>query len=262
MNTLVMGCGIAGLLSAHAVTLATGQTPVIISKEARKSRMYGAQYLHSEIPGIRAIQGKSFMVEYDLWGDTDGYRRKVYGEDYDGHVSPDDFLGTHPGWDIRAAYDELWELYEPFIQPHNFDRTSEDRIAAIIGRYDVVISTIPRPLLCKVGHRFSSQGVWAFGDSPEQECPVRPQKNVVICNGNTEPAWYRASNIDGWCTVEYPEYSKPPIPGIAMVTKPLMTTCDCWPTVHFEGRYGKWQKGELSHQAFWNTYERLTDVRG
>jgi len=46
----ILGCGPAGLFAAQAAA-EMGCSAVIISK-LRRSEMYGAQYLHSEIPGL------------------------------------------------------------------------------------------------------------------------------------------------------------------------------------------------------------------
>lgn len=259
MNFHVLGCGPAGLMSAHAAVM-LGYTVSIHSKK-RKSEMYGAQYLHRPIPLISKPEEK-FEVSYVLQGTEEEYRRKVYGPTWNGTVSPEDLTEAHPGWDIRAAYDRLWGLMSELIIDTEF-KTPAD-VARLIDRYDddhVWASSIPATVLCgmREQHSFASQEVYAIGDAPERGifCPIEVQPQTVFCNGETVPSWYRASNILGYRTAEWPEGKKPPIEGVAKITKPLATTCDCLPFVHRVGRYGKWEKGVLSHSAFYETFAGL-----
>lgn len=262
MRALVFGCGPAGLIAAHAIAMATGRTPAIASKP-RKSELFGAQYLHEPIIGLEATQPAGTLIDYRLMGTADDYRVKVYGELWQDRVSPEDLIGNHYAWDIRAAYDELWDRFgRDIIDVDVSIRTGVDMtsISAIISSVDLVVSSVPKPLLCfNPQHTFASQTVWAMGDAPErgQRCPVIANPNTVVCNGDSEPAWYRASTVFGYSTVEWPEDKKPPIPGVAEVQKPLLNTCDCWPNIVHVGRYGRWEKGVLSHTAYTDTLAGL-----
>jgi len=42
------------------------------------------------------------------------------------------------------------------------------------------------------------------------------------------------------------------------VEKPIRTSCRCFPDVHRMGRYGKWKKGVLSHEA-WEEANKIMD---
>jgi hypothetical protein len=126
---------------------------------------------------------------------------------------------------------------------------------------------VPKPLLCdKDEHTFAAQRVWAIGDAPERGvfCPVVQPPNTVVCNGEQVPGWYRSATIMGYSTAEWPHQTKPPIQGVSEIDKPLWNNCTCWPTVLHLGRFGKWQKGELSHQAFWEaqTNSSLVGIQG
>ena len=50
---------------------------------------------------------------------------------------------------------------------------------------------------------------------------------------------------------------KPPLEGVAAVRKPLTTDCNCHPDWLHVGRYGRWTKGVLSHDAYFATMARL-----
>lgn len=258
MKCLVLGCGPAGLIAARAIHDYTGEAPAILSK-ARKSELFGAQYLHAPIPGVCGWDHEGTLISYELLGDAAGYRRKVYGDAWRNRVSPEDLIGEHYAWDIRHAYDDLWEMYGDSVIDVDLRDVGSDYLREVIGKADFVVSSIPKPVLCYDGHTFSSQSVWAMGDAPErgQECPVRVSANTVVCNGDESPSWYRASNVFDYATVEWPESSKPPIPGVAEVRKPLSNNCSCNEDVIHVGRYGCWEKGVLSHQAYSDTLQAL-----
>jgi hypothetical protein len=241
VKVLVLGCGPAGLMAAHAAAL--NDCDIIIVSKARKSFMKGAQYLHKPNP--------PFKVSYTLLGTPQQYRIKVYG-DLQTPVSPEDLLGDHEAWDIRLTYDWLWNAYGPFVKDDNLNVARVDEVLQWC-KPDIAISTIPASMLCLEGHSFSSQRIWSSNQ------PMKPlEDNTVVCNGENIPHWYRAARIQGWDTVEWPHYPKPPITNnLWEVEKPLMTNCTCFPDVHRMGRYGKWQKGVLSHEAYDDMIELL-----
>lgn len=259
MKVTILGCGPAGLMAAHgALETALDVADVDIISKARKSWMFGAQYLHEPIPGVPC--GDPVTVSYRLQGDSRDYGRKVYGSMWDGSVSPEDLSAEHPAWDIRAAYNWLWDRYGFLI--HDAVITP-DIVSSLVESSDLVISTIPKDRLCVRGHVFGSADVWAAGDAPEQgiRIPYTCPRNTVLCNGEPSPRWYRLSNIYGYQTVEWPmSDDSPPISGAALVRKPTFNQCDCWPTIIHAGRYGRWEKGVLSHTAYWDARQAVTNL--
>lgn len=256
MKVAVLGCGPAGLLVAHAATQMGAEVRVFSKK--RKSQMYGAQYLHGPIPGITDKEPDG-PVKVKLLGTPDGYRRRVYGDNWHGKVSPDDLLGDHDAWNLRIAYDKLWSLYVDNVYNGQLYPEVIDRIQE---KHEITVSTVPGPILCTKSHDFLSQEIWAAGDAPEEgvfipyPCPA----NTIICNGKDEesPVWYRVSNIFGQKTVEWPgEIPEPPVETVARVTKPLQTNCNCRPEIVRLGRYGAWRKGVLVHEVYAQAKEML-----
>lgn len=242
MRVLIFGCGPAGLMAAHAAVIHAHE--VIIVSKNRKSHMRGAQYLHAPIPF--ATRSGPFPVTYSLKGTASDYRLKVYGESFRGTVSPEDLTESHDAYDIRQTYDFLWESYNTAIQDDDLS-SDPDKIDKVMewAKPNLCISTIPAPLLCRrIHHGFTKQEIW----SNDMDIAQLPE-NTVVCNGEVAPAWYRAARIQGHTTVEWPENSKPPIP-VTSVTKPISNTCDCYPEIVRMGRYGRWEKGVLSHSAF------------
>jgi hypothetical protein len=246
-NVAVLGCGPAGLVAAHAATL-YGANVEIFSK-ARKSHMFGAQYLHERIPDVPT--GKPIQIEYKLDGDMEIYKQKIYGTEYTGTVSPADYEGDHIAYDIRSSYDNLWDRYSHKIEDTNVSPAWLMELIEDHGdEYCAIFCTIPWPQMCIHHHIFNSQEVWAMGDSDTQSVPVEVPEGSVVCSGRHETEWYRASNIFGYKTVEWPWRVHPPLPGVAKVNKPIDNNCTCWPTVTRLGRFGQWRKGVLVHHAF------------
>lgn len=241
-------------MAAHAMAI-QGHDVLIFSKR-RKSELFGAQYLHTPIPGMTEDAGRT--IRYRLEGTVDGYRAKVYGPNSRTPVSPEDLAGTHIGYDIRRTYANLWETYGAYVQDIAF--TTAEVVKSLVRQAnpDITLSTIPANLLCESDeHTFAGEPVWAIGDAPERGvfAPFSVPKDTVICNGTTDTAWYRAATVFGHSTVEWPNRTRPPIAGIAEVVKPVKTTCDCMPHVVRLGRYGQWKKGVLSHEAFTGALE-------
>lgn len=232
--------------------------------------MYGAQYLHSEIPGL--TDGSApFKVEYRLDGSLDDYLWKVYGDTIPDRsaITVESLVGTYDAWDIRYAYRAAFHKYLPSINNHHI---GPDTVYDILSahRPDLLISTIPAPVLCtqKERHAFDVRKVWAIGDAPERGT-FAPRfgigQNVIQYNGDRDTGWYRASSISGYEAVEWPGRRKPPIPNVVEVDKPVGTTCDCWLSAKKTkvirlGRYGAWNRKGHTHQAYWETLRVLGEM--
>ncbi|QPX62604.1 oxidoreductase [Arthrobacter phage Wollypog] len=252
MQVLVLGAGPAGLMAAHAAAI-TNNDVLILSKK-RKSYMRGAQYLHMPIP--MASQSAPFEIEYALKGTSEQYRDKVYGPDPRIKVSPDSLLGSHLAWDIREAYDWLWETYSTYVHDREITPWTIEELLKTYGA-DMVISSIPAQEICQdPSHVFQRETVWVT----EFFRGTFPGDNYVECSGDPDDPWYRTSRIQGWTNTEYPFAKKPPLSGdkVHEVAKPIKTNCDCLPDVRRVGRYGTWTKGVLSHTAFYDTADVLS----
>lgn len=265
LNVAILGAGPAALFAAQAV-YDTGNVVQIYSRGER-SALYGAQYLHEPVPNLSLRAGGRETVSYILKGTVDSYRRKVYGDGSTVQVSPEVLPFIHNAWDIRSAYRVAWERFNGLIRPTDI---TQSWLRAADSAYlntrdqqpqiDLVIWSIPLVPFCYGNHAFLSQDIWAQGDAPELGlyCSVQVAPGTVVANGEDSPRWYRASNVFGYRTAEWPTGIKPPISGIARVTKPISTNCDCWTNLGAApvlrvGRYGCWKKDELSHSAYFLT---------
>lgn len=259
LKLAVLGCGPAGLLAAHGFSRGAArnglESEVRVYSAKRKSPLYGCQYLHRDIPGLDL---RSQPVAYRLTGSISDYRRKVYGIE-DVAVSPGILETDHTAWDIRQAYDRLWDQYEPAIEDYYLSPGSWRLLRARLEDEGfAVVSTVPAPVLCTdQGCTFTSETVWAMGDAPEVQrfarLPRQLPEGTILCSGQPNDEWYRVSHVFGHHTVEWPEQAAPPR-GASRVTKPIRTTCACNPTVRRSGRYATWTKGILSHEAYEDGY--------
>jgi hypothetical protein len=251
-RVLILGCGPAGVAAAVAA-VNSGHQAVIVSKTARSSSLYGCQYLHEPIPGYEDVP--SVRVSYRLNGTPEDYRRKVYGNLWQGKVSPEDFIGEHDAWDIRETYERMWNdyIFSGKVRV-NVQEVANGTIPVIQQwKPDHIISTIPAPALCYKKHRFNSHSIWANGSTTVGDLA----DNSIVCDGTPEVPWYRISNVFGYRTAEWvwrPQERvalgfEERIPAVC-VLKPLSTTCDCHPSVMRVGRYGTWSKGYLVHQVY------------
>lgn len=219
---------------------------VKIFSPGRRSFISGAQYLHDEIPGLDL---ESFILEYKKYGSPDGYATKLYGS-ADAPCSWREFAGgTHTAYPLGVAYDKVWAALDPscFVNV----AITPQHVQGLLMNNDLVVSTIPRPTLCvNRAHMFAEKRVYIAAKPPkevdgsEYEIP----HNRIIYNGWTSDPWYRASNIMGNVFTEYANEQ----PGLTRIIKPLDTDCDCWHgAVQYVGRYGKWKKGVLVHNAYY-----------
>jgi hypothetical protein len=269
MKVFVLGCGPAGLLAAHAAAL-QGHEVQIYSRKV-KSSIGGAQFLHMRIPGITTIDPDG-LVEFIFRGTKEGYADKVY-DDPLAEVSWGSYEpGVHPVWNMHAAYEKLWDKYEGLIM--NMPLTAEFIRGMVMSKTGEMFSTIPAPALCRNSeHQFLKQEVdIIYGESTEVEYLDRRFENdlgdrnspidYIEYNGIPEVPYYRQSMMFGWSGTEYPADGSANGRGQApvRVSKPLSTDCNCQPEIHRLGRYGRFEKKVLIHDAFFGAAQILADA--
>jgi hypothetical protein len=241
IKAVILGCGPAGLLAAHAINL-LGKADITIYSRKVKSPMAGAQFIHREIPGIK-VPGTS--VRFVHTGTESGYAMKVYGN-YRHECSWDHYPeGLVPCWPMRAIYEVLWERWEDRVVDAEVTSALLDDIE--VGEADILISSIPAPVLCQdEAHEFLSAKVWI------KQVERQVLGNVIVYNGDMDALWYRESQMFGMHSLEYselvPHEFRPE--GCVKISKPQSTNCTCRPEWKRVGRYGKWQRGVLVHESY------------
>lgn len=246
----ILGCGPAGLLAAHAASIAHVDATIFAVKQ--RSIISGAQFIHEPIAMLEV--GNPSSVRYTKLGTKEGYATKVYADP----VAPCswDLLpeGDHPAWPMTSVYELLWDLYaadvhDKRIYPHDLRPLEE--------QYDLVICTIPRMTLCMRKHSFASVRVF-FRD----KAVLGAQGNFIEYNGLPEIPHYRSSRLFGHDSLEFGEvgsWAQQPT-DMRVGVKPLSTSCNCHPNTLFVGRFGKWQKGVLVHHAFQEVVDALQQL--
>jgi hypothetical protein len=246
-KVLVLGCGPAGLMVAHALTKA-GVTFEIMAPFAKPSYISGAQYLHSYVPGL-GLRGREEKLAYVRIGTEEGYARKIYGDAIPpSATSWSRFPDAVEAWPLRAAYDALWDRYHSHIIE---ERISWGLLLDLLPLYGAVFSTAPLTELVPRGllHIFQYQDVWITpGDFQDEATPY----NTIVYNGTVDDSWYRRSNIFGHTSIEFPaEPNDVTLGEVKRIRKPLAYTGpDPIPQIYKFGRYGTWQKKVLVDDAY------------
>lgn len=251
MRVAILGCGPAGLMAAHAVTL-LGHEPVIISKK-EPSKMFGAMYLHKPIYGVNAPK-PDFHLDVMKAGTAAEYAEKVYGNP--GHpVSFDMYeTGEVPGWDLAATYERLWDTYSDLIQDTEL---LPGDITDISFDFALVLSTVPAQVLCHLNsvHEFEYKKIWVV-HGIDNEAPLLHDSWTLYYMGDLTVDWYRYTQLgkyQAWEHATDPSELDIRTPPYELTTgvKPLWNNCDCpQSNVRRLGRFGKWQKNVLTHHAF------------
>lgn len=254
----ILGCGPSGLLAAWACTIA--ERPFAIFSAPVKSGLGGAQYLHKPIVGLTEPE-TAHEVTYRMNGDPMTYFRKAYGMALH-HFNADWWKpeNREPAWNLIHYYDQLWNLYSPFIEPVEINpswlETNRDQ-------FDLIVSTIPLRAICidmMGGHRFTAAPIKIKTEAINPNIP----DGEIWYDGTDDYSWYRMSHVFGHGNTEWgPTVPKKlPYEGLISGSKPLNTNCDCWPDIVKVGRYGRWAKSEHTHDAFQHTAEALVERYG
>lgn len=276
----VIGAGPSGLMSGWAALQMGHQVDIYepggadaVKRRIDSGRVNAGVFLLHDSCNLTPLRGTGRNVSYETIGSrfakdqTDrnalsrAYADKVYGTDYQGSVSLDEYNRDALEYDGHAANALLFDVMKSSIRDGEmmaaFDKDSW------LQDHDRVIVTAP--LWASYGFdRFAWQLEWPrtytqvyvhSGDAPAHESYVwyAPQPSVP---------WYRASGVFGRFSLEYPLMPHDVI--CATVTKPIAPPPDVaeWMAdierdrrVLFAGRMGRWEKGieqdDVHHSVFW-----------
>lgn len=266
MRVAILGCGPAGLLATHAA-IRLGHYVRIYSRPW-KSEMFGAMYLHRAIPSITP-NDPELTIQVIKTGVREGYAENVYG-DAEHPVSWDLFeSGPTPGWDLKRAYERLWNLYHHLV----VDAEVNSRNALDFAlRSDIAFTTVPLTHLCFADHRFEHQKIWVIHGPGDKLIKGVNDEDLMYYNGYTPDGkygprgfdWYRFSQINKYQSWEYSHKPAWPAWGSQKLSegiKPISTDCDCNASLIRLGRFGKWEKGVLTHHAYEEAESALLAMR-
>lgn len=253
-EVIIIGCGPAGLLAAHAAEQ-LGVTPVIISRKV-KSVIPGSQYLHNAIPGLTSPYPDNTVL-YTRIGTAAGYGQKVYG-DPNRETGWRNYATVYPSWNVHQAYDNLWFRYADRIED-TVENLEPAQISWLLDSNEMVISTVPAQHACyDKSHDFKGANYWI------QTLPTPPEdegRDVVVYNGILRDQWYRWSILGGVCSIEYAV--SPPLSftedSVVKGIKAVSTDCDCHPGLVRAGRWAEWRHGVLLNDAYTTAYNAIKE---
>lgn len=254
----ILGYGPAAMFAAWGALYSGWKVRIIAESFAKPmaGATAGVFVLHDsmELP-LRSAR----MTIRTFGGSQEDYRQKVYGEG-DLQVSmPNPGLATGQLiWDAEQAIDMADDIIRsalPEFHSYRFSGDYEDvenDVRRAFGVDGPVISTLPlinfAPALCQVTTTFVTTG-----EAPADEC-------YMLYNAHPDMAWYRASAAFGRFTMEWVENPRLVGPEARPVRKVVARLDDVEPGpagFKLVGRYGRWEKGYLSHQAFEDAIEFL-----
>lgn len=248
----IIGCGPAAMMIAHACD--QHDIGFRIYGPGEPSFISGAQYLHRDV-GVRYEGLKPETVKYVHEGSEAGYEQKIYGE------LPPDLVtswGKFPDGDVEAwplvgIYHHLWNRFEDRII-----RTQVDLERVLeLGDRTLCFCTAPiRALMPDADYKTERVAI-VNGVSA---CPPF----TIVYSGDVDVPWYRTSNLWENHSTEYPIQHyldhMPDDPNARIIDKPLSTDAFI-PNVILSGRYGRWEKGVLVDESYYQAIEAFR-VRG
>jgi hypothetical protein len=252
LKVAVIGTGPSALLAAWGV-LQEVQATVTFYKPPGVpviSQIHGAQYVHGIIQDLPG-EIQPFWLRYRHFGTEEGYRLKIYGVNgvAEGDTSWRKFEEKELAWPIREVYAYLvGELLNSGQCPVVEQGIREYDCEVLVDHNDYVLNTAPLNKIAPGGTYYSEKVLIA----PTNELIVPNNEIWYIGDGRLA---YRASNIGGHVSTEYPMHAGPNLrPRIRKQTKEISKPLRCEGVelegVYRLGRYGKWQKGVLVHHVY------------
>lgn len=255
MNGLVLGAGPSGLMAAWAL-MERGHEVYILDKDdgaadrLKAGRVNAGVFLLHELCGLLPLRGHARGVRYELLGDAEGYRKKVYPDHPDALVSAQQYA-EHG--EVRVEFNALdaVELLLDLVGDRIGQTVDVAKTVNMQGEH-FVISTIPLSVFVEDPGPSTLVSV-KTGEAPAGE-------GYVWYNGLEHFPWYRASAAFGRFTLEYPGETfegdvvirKPIAPSAAGVEFMDMKHEDDW---LFTGRFGAWDKTKELDTVYRETRE-------
>lgn len=248
----IIGCGPAAMMIAHACD--QHNVPFRIYGPGVPSVIGGAQYLHSDV-GVRYDGLRPEPVNYTHTGTEAEYERKIYGKLPEGMATswtkfPD---GQVEAWPLIGIYQHLWSKFYGMIS--QMEVTLEQVME--LGERTLTFNTAPLPGLMPDATYLTEEVAILMGVSWAEPFSI-------VYNGDPETYFYRSSNLWGFESTEYPRAYYDSVdamrgdPNVKIFKKPLSTDAFI-PNVILSGRYGRWEKGVLVDESYFQAIEAIRE---
>lgn len=254
-EVIILGAGISGMLAAWACDQ-RDRSFVIIDRgppEALPMLVRGCVYLHEHCDLERHLRRqdlRTIVLPYDgpREGDHAGiYHRKVWGDTIPYETnSIDRYVGTSLIYSMNDALRHLHRRYRDYIDYAIVDWSMVRRWLDMGCK---VISTIPLGALFPAVPRVSRL-MWTWQSEVDEEAGSQA---YAVYNIDPDTAWYRMSSMFGNMSIEF---IRPPagdwkVAKFKKIVSADMSMVDkTHPHLMLTGRWGRWQRGFLSHMAY------------
>lgn len=241
----ILGAGISGLLAAKACVDNGFEDIAIIDKDINQAKVgEGLHYLHDNCGLLLDPQYLLNMVVGLKPGKdpSEQYARKIFNRG----IPPTNSMQKLPCftriYDMRQAHQLLWERYKNVL--FETDVLADD-LPSICRNFEVVISTIPTPIILPQG-QYPCEIVYGKYGLPQNILGLESSEHITVYNVNEDEDWYRCSRVFG---MEFTEVLKG---GDFKLTKVLDGTYrNPYKNLILAGRYGQWKRGVLAHQVYY-----------
>ena len=277
MRLAVFGSGPSGLMAAWAALQCGAQVTIfdpsgLAGVQTRINLNAGVFLLHDRCD-IIPLTGTERAVRFGVIGDkyTNGhelvqmYRRKVYGPQYEGPVSLQEYAGTTREYDGLRAERLLFDILHTMIREGAIgtEHGITEDIDLYLQDFDRIIVTAPAWAAFGIKNWHTTFAPYMSpiavheGDAPLDESYVlyAPQPDVP---------WYRVSGVFGRFVMERPYNQAQPEDRILYkpTTPPPfieshIAELEAGGQVLFAGRFARWEKGIEQHAVYYGTLRWL-----
>lgn len=245
----IIGAGISGLLAALAADEA-GAEVTLFDQLPGKATHVGLHYLHDPC-GLDLEP----VVVYNIVLTNDSDKSEPYLQyakklNIPGDNSLKDLPLRVDGWNLQQAYNLLWERFKDRCEEHTVE---PKQLKSLVKEYNLVVSTIPLQRLIPGVSCFGREFKAYLGRPPGMSRALYGNtNNVVVYNTDMDYDWYRYSCINGL------EWTEGLVKGDHSIIKPIEPEFkNPYPNLLLTGRWGKWKRGVLAHESYYEVKQRL-----
>jgi hypothetical protein len=266
MKVAILGAGMSGLLAAKACMDNKVEDFTIFDKnpkQAAEGRFAGLHYLHDNcgLPLRREFVRNMVLGFTDRLTPSEAYAFKLHLPD--GPNSVDKLQAVNVIYNPAKAHELLWEWLGHHVVEYSVSGATINDLRR--KKFDLTLSTVP--LVCLYPEaRCYDRTAWVMPGRPQyadlavinQEDLALPilaetQDHLVVYNVNPSVKWARYSKVFGREWTEYTTQLEGAKELFKVVTTDFKQPDTDRAKVKLIGRWGKWQRGYLMHQAYYET---------